>query len=467
MAQSNYGTVYTARQVAQQLRETNRDVSGDLTWQTAEQSALIGLQKQESALSQSYREATASAYDAYLKNKRAITSSDLIGESQGQLVEQQRQALTEAYDTYQSNYIEGQQAIEQNYAQQISNIDNALMQQAEMTAKYANYHGDYYDYLVENYGDALSSQELWKNRMMVDVTDEQGNPTGEKRLATWNELKSRLYDEEGNLTLFGVDVMDQLENAELGQGMETWGEFLATTDVDVLDWAESYNPYNFTVGGSNAATFRTMTGRLSTDAEYSFLERFGGLNSEQVDQMFDKFTKRLEKLESYGSEKLKNKGKKVIGEVQYITSDLTKFSEELGIDKAINQELENAGIKGGLQGLTDQLVKLKSGTQSEGAATGQWVATVLGYMGSAAAAGGAIASIGGPITTVGGAIIGAFAGLIAGVIHGSINTDKQRQQNKELSKKAIQQYKSVINQMVLYGHQQQLEAQERFVSGIL
>lgn len=468
MAQSNYGTVYTARQVAQQLRETNRDVSGDLTWQIAEQSALVGMQKQESALSQSYREATASAYDSYLKNKRAITSSDIIGESKGQLIKQQQQALSEAYNTYQSSYIEGQESIAENYVKQITNIDDALMKQAEMTAKYANYHGDYYDYLVKNYGDTLSSQELWKNRMMTDVTDEQGNPTGEKRLATWNELKSKMYDEEGNLTLFGIDIIDQLENAEIGTGMKAWGEFLATTDADVLDWAQSYNPYNFTVGGTNAATFRTMTGRLSTDSEYSFLERFGGLGSEQIDTMFSKFTEALDKLESYGSEKLKNKGKDVISEVKDITNELNTFAKELGIDKEINNMLEQVGIKNGLQGLIDNIDSLYSKSKTTGEMTGDWFYSAFvptewfesAYKSFSESPSKYEGSFG-P------GLIEGIAKLLAPWTYASADTDFQRKNNKQLAKTAMEGYRQVLNNMIMYMHQQQLDAQERFVSGIL
>lgn len=477
MAESNYGTVYTGKQVAEQLRNSDRDYYGKLTWGSMEGDVAAQYAQQSSVLSQSYREATASAYDAYLKNQRAIQNSTLVGESKLALEQEQQSTLEQAYQSYQQSYAQGEQQLQQNYMQQINDIENALLQQGEMTAKYANYHGDYYNYLVENYGDKLSDSKLWSSRFWNEE---------ENRLSTWNELKPQMYDEDGNLTLFGIDVLDQLENQNIGQeGMETWGEYLAQTDADVLDWAESYNPYNFTVGGSNAATFKAMTGRVSTDFEYSFLERFGGLSSERVDNLFKPFTDSIKKFESYSSDDKKNKGKDIAKDVANSFDKLSELAEGLGINKELDEAFEASGIKGGLSGMSNTLRNYISGTKDAGEMTGDWFGTFMAGLGGAGAAGGAVAASG----TVGSGIAGgaallgtataatsaipvvgaivAVGAIVFSIFKASSDTDKQRELNKQLANQATAAYKAAVNNIVMYGHEQQRKAQQKFVSGII
>lgn len=459
MAQSNYGTVYTGKQVAEQLRQSNRDAYGRKTWGSLEGDVAAQYAQQSSILSQSYREATASAYDAYLKNQRAIENSTLVGESKLALEQEQQSTLEQAYQSYQQSYAQGEQQLLQSYQQQIGDIENALLQQGEMTAKYANYHGDYYDYLVKNYGDKLADSKLWSSRFW---NEEEG------RLSTWEELKPQLYDEEGNLTMLGVDILDQLENQNLGQeGMETWGEFLARTDADVLDWAESYNPYNFTVGGSNAATFKTMTGRVSTDFEYSFLERFGGLKSEQVDKLFQPFNDTIIKLESYSSEDKKNDAVDIIGNIRSSANQLDKLTQDLGINKEIDDALEAAGIKGGMKGLTDALLTANGLIEGKADMAGQWIGQFVSTTGISAGAGAWLGSAIPGVSNIVGGVVGAIIGGISGIIMASINVDKQREQNKEMINQATTAYKAAVNNIVAYGHQKQQEAQTKFINGII
>ena len=92
--------------------------------------------------------------------------------------------------------------------------------------------------------------------------DEEGNRIEERRLKTQEEMAAELYDENGNLTLAGLDYFDQLENSLANEGGYSWGQYLLDTNEDLYNWSKTYNPYNYTFEGTNAGSFRTMVGHL-------------------------------------------------------------------------------------------------------------------------------------------------------------------------------------------------------------
>lgn len=56
-------------------------------------------------------------------------------------------------------------------------------------------------------------------------------------------------------------------------GAKSWQQYLEETNPELAEWARSYNPYDYTKAGTNEGTFKTLTGRSSTDFDWSPLER--------------------------------------------------------------------------------------------------------------------------------------------------------------------------------------------------
>lgn len=495
--------VYTANEIKRQLREENRDVTGERTWGDMYGAASVRAEKSQGALQQSYREAVVVAYDSYLQNKMAITSSNLIGESQETLLDQQKSALTDAYNSYRNNLQQGKSEILRDYQQEITAIDDALSEQAEYTTNYLNRFGDYYTYLTEQYGDALINDEIWNTRYGIDA-EEDGKTV--HRLSTWEELRSKMYDENQELTRFGVDVIDQLENAQIGQIVNdellpTWGDFLYSEDEDLYNWATQYNAYNFTTAGTNIGTIKAMTGRLSTDEEYSFLERWGGLTEEQTNKIFGKFEERMKAFNSISSEKKKNKGKQIVGNVADAIGELNSFASSLGIDTELDQAFIDAGLPGGFKTLQEDLQKFKSGTLSEAQMTARWFgqtgASGAGGIVAGELAGGAVAGLGALLTTAGGsamatgtalaggtavgatgvatagAALTAAAPIVVGVValalvgygiySASKKTHEKRKRNKRMANNAIQLYQQAVNSTLMYAQSKARAAEQQYM----
>lgn len=500
--------VYTSTEIKKQLRESNRDAFGERVWGAAYGAASVGAEKAQGALQQSYREAVANAYDSYLQNRMAITSSNLIGESQETLLDQQQAALTEAYNSYRSNLQEGESEILKGYQQEIDAIDEALTTQAEYTTNYMNRFGDYYTYLTEEYGDALLQDELWNLRFGID------DPEEGRRLSTWNELRSRMYDENEDLTMFGVDVIDQLENAQIGkiinnEEVASWEDYLHDVDEDLVAWAAGYNQYNYTLGGTNAATIKALTGRLSTDAEYSFLERWGGLTVEQSDKLFSRFNETVKHFQSYDDGDKKKNGKSIVNEVSGAVGEIHKFTKDLGIDVELENAMLDAGMPGGFEKFQEDLKAYAKGTKTSGEMAATWFGVFGGSALSAAAAMGLVAKFGGMAAagastaalsgttgltgaaalsgaglsaTIGGesatvvgagatgatvalpiaiALVGVFM-IGAGIWLATENVRKEREQNKQMANNAITTYKSLVNTLAYYGHEKAVQNQNMF-----
>lgn len=238
-------------------------------------------------------------------------------------------ALQDAYNSYMNSLQEGTASIQESYSQSNQAVENAFAEQGEYTAAYDKAHMDYLQELWERYENGentLFDTELWSRYTTQDqlrdeetgelLYDEEGNPVlGERRLKARDELFNASYDEvlddegnlvgkdwtgfvddQGNLTLKGVDFYDQIENAMATEGGYSFGEYLSDTNPDLLDWANSYNPYDYTDAGTNAGTFKTMTGRMSTDYLYSFAERFGGMSEKEINNLYSSFQESSQQL---------------------------------------------------------------------------------------------------------------------------------------------------------------------------
>lgn len=313
------GMVLTSDSAARQLKNMNRDYNNKLTWQNALNSVDASATQAQQQLQQSYTDASAQAYAAYLQNRAALANSGYIGAGAKALGASADNELTQLYEQYASNRTNQLSAIETARQEQQDAIEDILAQQGEYIAKYDKAHYDYLNWLYENKPEYFEEGGIFED--MMYISDDEDNP--EIRLKTMNELfmpstneageqtglYRELYDENGNptgeyeLTLKGVDWYDRIENQLNGlqgnkdfkdAGNYTFGEYLSQTDEDLLNWAQSYNPWNYTEAGTNAGTFKTMYGMASTDTSYAFAERFGGLTKGELEQGFKDFSEAMD-----------------------------------------------------------------------------------------------------------------------------------------------------------------------------
>ena len=506
---TNYGLVYTEDQAKQQLLNQNRDYNNRLTWQTMLNNNSLQAQRAENQLIKQYTDASVDAYTSYLKSQNAIKNSQVVGQGEQQLLNENDQALLDIYNSYKQSLSSGLADVATADAEGAESINQLLEDQAKMTADYTNAHYSYLQALYDKYlageNDYFAEGNQWNKYTTYDqlkdengnpVYDENGNPVLDEtspRLMNWNEITNPAngyYNADGTLTLKGVDFFDQLENQIANEDGYTWGKYLAETNPDLLDWANSYNPYNYTQSGTNAGTMRTMYGMMSTDEEYSFAERFGGLNKEQVDAMYEDYTSAAEELGNAIASSGKDKGKSQIQAIEGYVTSISEMAKELGIkqdiEEALGMSFEELSVN-----LDDMINQARTSgemardwftTYGTGVGTGAAGGAAIGWgagkvLGTAAgAAGGALlgagagavpgaaagAAAGGGIGAGAGAVIGAVVGAIGGIIKASIDTDNQRNLNKQLAEQSHQLYNELLNTMITYSQNKRRQAEIDF-----
>lgn len=465
------GAIFTSSNIKDQLYNQNRDYNNRLTWQTALSNNKLAAGKAQSQLIDQYNTASADAYVSYLKNKNAIENSAIVGAGKDELLQSNELALQEAYDSYRSQLAEGSAQVADAAAESETAIAKALEQQAQYTADYANAHWDYLEQLYYDYtqgNNQIFDSRLWNKYVVQEpvldadgnpVYDDQGNPVTEGRIMTREELANQLYDDQGNLTMEGVDFYDQIENAvaQGGTGM-SWGDYLAAENEDLYNWATNYNQYNYTFEGTNAGTFRTMVGMASDDNIWSFAERYGGMNEEELTEMYKPFQEHLEELNSIDASL---DADKVVEGIKNVNTDLWDLAEELGLDA----QMEELGIS--RQQTEQWLTDVRSGVKSAGEISGEMLAqigsmTVAGA-GAGTALGGFFAGVGAPI----GALVGGFLGFVGGGIMAADYRKRTEEQNRQVTDQLKREYanmlNNVINSQLQDRRQKELEAQNKMV----
>lgn len=481
---TNYGLVYTEDQAKQQLLNQNRDYNNRLTWQTMLNNNSLQAQRAENQLVKQYTDASVDAYTSYLKSQNAIKNSQVVGQSKQQLLNENDQALLDIYNSYKQSLSSGLADVATAEAEGAENINQLLEDQAKMTADYTNAHYSYLQALYDKYlageNDYFAEGNQWNKYTTYDqlkdengnpVYDENGNPVLDEtspRLMNWDEITNPAngyYNADGTLTLKGVDFFDQLENQIANEDGYTWGQYLAETNPDLLDWANSYNPYNYTQNGTNAGTMRTMYGMMSTDEEYSFAERFGGLNKEQVDAMYEDYTSAAEELADSIASSGKDNGKSQIEAIEGYVNNIDKMANDLGIKQDIESEL---GMS--FEELTVRLDEAINQAKTSGEMAADWFATVIPSALTTAMTGAAVVGVAGSVVPVignaigggAGAVAGAIAGAIGGIVQASMDTDNQRNLNKQLAEQSHQLYNNLLNTMITYSQNKRRQAEIDF-----
>lgn len=305
-----YGYIQTAGNVARQLKELNRDYRGRKTWGSLY--GAVDLQRQQSLgdLGYDYDSQVAKAYATAYQQKSAIANSALGSgfKEQGQL--DVDVALQEAFNTYRQNYLSSAAQIEQTALGATSQIDAMLEQEAQ---NYVDYEASAYSYLQYLYDQAYPGENAnydanadlakmfaensdWSKYIMTSE-DEFGNKTS--RLMTEQELRRRNFDldasGQGTINKAGVDFYDQMLNQLSTEDSKySFHNWLSKENPELYEWSQSGNAFDYTEAGTNIGTFKKMVGLKSTDDEYKFIERFGGMTEQDVTTHLQSFSKDIE-----------------------------------------------------------------------------------------------------------------------------------------------------------------------------
>lgn len=490
---AGYGTVLTANQAKKTLAEQNKTYDRTLTWNKLfsqnENSALAA----ENQLIKDYNMATADAYVSYLKNQNAIRSSNIVGAGKTQLLQENELALQDAYNSYMNLLNEGKATIAESYNEGVNNINSALETEAENVVAYDNAHMSYLQELWNRYQEGqntLFDDPRWQryttqDQLRDDVTGEllynkDGTPMlDERRLMTRDELfrysYDNIYDEEGNiigrdntgfidengnLTLKGVDFYDQIENALAGEGGYSWGQYLSETDADLYDWASSYNPYNYTEAGTNEGTFKTMTGRMSTDYLYSYAERFGGISEGEIKNLYSQFESKAKDIYNSMSEGDALDSKDNTKNLKALANEVSKLVGDLGLSADFEAE---TGMT--VDSYLNELTRNINSMMSEGemnkriltgaadfAKTGLTIGGMAGLLANFVVPGSSLA-----IMLAG----GVFGGLL-GAIDASLQNKKQEDINLQLQEQSKQVFDNMLSSLLQYSLSKKREAEIEF-----
>lgn len=364
-----YGYIQTASNVARQLKELNRDYYGRKTFGNLYSGIELEKQQALSDLSYDYDTQIAKAYTAAFQEKSQIANSALGSGFKTQAQVDIDAALQEAFSNYKRNYLNSAATIESSAAEATSQVDELLMQEAQ---NYVDYEASTYQYLQQLYdrafpgvdSDVEADANLAKmftedanwSKYIVKEKDAEGIESS--RLMTEQELRARNYDldaqGQGTLNKTGVDFYAQMLN-QLSQegGKYSFHDWLAKENPELYDWSQSGDMYNYTEAGTKIGTFKKMMGLKSTDDEYKFIERFGGMTEQDVKDNVQSFTSDISNIVNSGKSgdtknALEAYGKSLTNLTDYVNKLTIPDSEKEVIVSAINkinEAISNADVK--------------------------------------------------------------------------------------------------------------------------
>ena len=311
------GTIFTASEVKNQLREANK---GNNLWNQAytniEEQAQAGYAQlgrqydlSENQLNSSYQQSVLDAYKA-ASSQRTVIENSQMGQGYRDLALAENQAaLKQAYDSYRATYLNEHagltqsvqkfaQSIADSKASAIASVDETLDEQAKNMADYGNAHMEYLGWLIDEFSTEatpkLASDIINTNSTLLteyklehptattapateyvlnwlterhpdELTRVKGGDLSvfdkylNEGLFDFTYLTDIMFDNDGNLTKEGKEYFDTVDNFSSVNSKYSFGNYLAKEKSKLLDWGSSRDDYVY--GGQNFKTFQAMTGR--------------------------------------------------------------------------------------------------------------------------------------------------------------------------------------------------------------
>jgi len=282
-----YGVNLPASQLKTVLADMQRNQQGVSTWNQILGANSLNYQKQQSALTTEYGDAITEAYKAHLGTNREIAN---LGLNEAQRAEQLGLSaldLENTYNKYISGFAQDAQTLANQYSKNISAIDETLTQEAE------------------NYSKLLNSAYTYLSEELVPATNDTGNYLTNSFFNKYikdGELMSQqeiygnyLFTPEGQLTNEGREFFDAIYNIQDLAGYQTttdketfdtrsFDKWLSDTDIDLRNFFNSVDPYNFNFAGTRKGTLQQILGMESTDNLYS-PDEYNKYTQEEISKM--------------------------------------------------------------------------------------------------------------------------------------------------------------------------------------
>lgn len=344
------------------LMDADKNYQGQKTWETLFSNVDLSRQKQLAATNYDYGMAMNEAYQQAYLNEQNIRGTSLIGSAKQRLIDENTAALEQAFKTFSQQKAQATANIDANAAALNESLSTMLSERAANFKAYDEAHYAYLERLYDTYGgtELFTDDKYGLSMYLTDeigddgkvLTDSDGNPI--KRLMTRNELYSVRTDANGEnlgfigsddgLTIRGYDFYDKMQNwrpdSEKFSDYLRFEDFLRETNPELLSWATDVDAYNYTDAGTNTGSFKTAFGLTSTDYDYQFAERLGGLTSGELETKFQKFKDYAAEYseiadKTSGGNRVK-KNAKIAADT---ANELKALTDDLGITDDIEKEL--------------------------------------------------------------------------------------------------------------------------------
>lgn len=377
---AEFGTIGTVDDIKKQLIEANKTYEGLKTWEQLYGSVSLMGKQAESALTYDYAKAMSEAYASSLQSEAGIMSSNLGQGFKQRELETNQSILEEAFASYQQNYLEGLQSVAESTAKAEAGVTSELETQASNTEALNASVYNYLEYVFKTKPD-LFKELNWEEYLNItprldadgkEILDDDGNIVYDKSLKSWQELTTAklddnneytsLVDEQGYLTVKGVDFYDKVMNQILTgkEGVSTYQSWLRETNPELYNWSQTYNPYDYNsymdpntgeIKNTNIGSFRTLVGLTSGDQTYAFVERFGGLTEKELNTKFESFKADFKNINTKDPEKY-------VKSLNEITEDIKDLTRTMGIESEIEEAV------GGWDNLTNILNEYVTNAQN-------------------------------------------------------------------------------------------------------
>ena len=267
-----------ASDMAQILEKNDKTAQGIRTWRSLFGNASLANASAMDKLTTSYSDAIAQAYRANLEQENQIMGAGLSSGATKSLLALSRDELQQTYDNYLANYSSALGDVASAYNEEVGAIAGALGDRAQ---NLSDLYNSAYDYLVnELYPSTYTDKEGNVSNYLDDYgfnwlynTDDAGMTS----IKNWDDVAQQIFDEEGNINVYGQNLFNALFNSrpegyqltdEKGNiySTRTFDQWLSDTNPELREWFASSDPFNYTFAGTNKGTAQSLLGMDSTQA---------------------------------------------------------------------------------------------------------------------------------------------------------------------------------------------------------
>lgn len=299
-----------ASDMAQILEKNDKTAQGIRTWRSLFGNASLANASAMDKLTTSYSDAIAQAYRANLEQENQIMGAGLSSGATKSLLALSRDELQQTYDNYLANYSSALGDVASAYNEEVTAIAGALGDKAQ---NLSDLYNSAYDYLVnELYPSTYTDRE----GNVSNYLDNYGfnwlyntDDTGMTSIKSWDDVAQQIFDEKGNINVYGQNLFNALFNSrpegyqltdEDGNvySTRTFDKWLSDTNPELREWFASSDPFNYTFAGTNKGTAQTLLGMDSTQADAlggaanqieTALREYENTFSPEIDRMLNEY----------------------------------------------------------------------------------------------------------------------------------------------------------------------------------